>query len=535
MAHGFVPVRRNQALLLPPDLREWLTPDHLAWFVLDAVEQLDLATIYDRYRTGAQGRAAYDPKMMVALLLYAYAAGVRSSREIERRLTEDIAFRVIAANRSVDHATICRFRRDHEDALSELFVEIVGLCVAAGMVKTTVVAIDGTKVAANASSDRNVDQDQLRQLAARVFEEAEAIDAEEDRRYGDRRGDEIPEHLRDRAERIEWMRRQLADRNPTTRSGDAQKINTTDPDSRVMKTPTGYLQGYNVQLAVSDDHVIIAADLTTDAADVAQLKPMIEQAKDNLEQVEGDDIATIVADAGYLSRHNVELATGSELLIAPTSKHRLDDAIENCPDVGKHSSAWGGTRLRPDDVRRRAVLEAYINGQATAREAATALFTTRWTVYHWAWQLRKFERLPAARVVLPKPAPVRAVMLERLGAPPARAAYARRSELVEPVIGQLKELRGLRRFLHRGKSACRCELRMVGAAHNLRRLWVAVGLRGNSDARSCLNPADPPSCQFCDRLLTAGLREQNSPVGPSLGRARPPGMTEYPRFRRGKG
>jgi transposase len=471
MAHAFVPVKRDQALLLPPDLREWLPPSHLAWFVLDAVDQLDLGEFYAHYRTGAQGRCAYDPKMMVALLLYAYATGIRSSRDIERHLLEDVAFRVIAANRSVDHATICRFRRAHEAALSALFVQVVGLCVRAEMVKTTIVAIDGTKIAANASGGKNLTEEQLKNLAAKVFEEAEAIDAEEDRLYGDRRGDEIPEHLIDRAARIEWLREQLAERQPPSRGGE-KRINSTDPDSAVMKTPTGYLQGFNAQLAVSEDHVIVAADLTSEAADVGQLKPLVEQTEQNLEAAGAEPVQSIVADAGYLSRDNLALETYAELLIAPTSSERLDEAIENRRAVGESDAPSRWSPPRHDDARRKEVMEAYISKHITASEAASALSAPLASIYIWGWHLRKFGRLPRVLVRRPpKGASAQDIMLERLADPRARSTHKRRAKLVEPVIGQLKELRRLRRFLHRGLSACRCELRMAATAHNLRRAW----------------------------------------------------------------
>lgn len=479
MAHAFIPVERDQTMLLPPDLRDWLAPDHLAWFVLDSVELFDLSDFYTYYRTGAQGRAAYDPKMMVAILLYAYATGIRSSRDIERRLQEDVAFRVIAANRNVDHATICRFRRAQEDALSELFVQVVGLCVRAGMVKTTIVAIDGTKIAANASGARNLNDDQLKRLAAEVFEEAERIDAEEDRLYGDKRGDEIPEHLLEREARLEWLRQQLGERKPP-KSGGVKRINTTDPDSRVMKAQSGYLQGFNAQLAVSDDHVIVAADLSNEASDVTLLQPMIEQAQENLEATGAEEIDTIVADAGYLSATNVNIDTQAELLIAPTTKGGLEDALQDRCEIGADHTARASLLKGPihDDERRREVIEAYIFKQITASEAASTLLAPIGCVYHWAHRLRKFGCLPQVRTVRQPQGPsAKEVMLERFADPQARATYKRRAAIAEPLFGQLKELRGLRRFLHRGLPPCRGELRLMATAQNVRRVWSTLAAR----------------------------------------------------------
>lgn len=476
MAQAFVPVDRDQALLLPPNIVDWLPENHLVWFVLDAVDEFDLSALYAHYRTGAQGRAAYDPKMMVALLLYAYATGVRSSRDIERRLHDDVAFRAIAVNRAIDHATICRFRRAHEDALSELFVQVVGLCVRAGMVQTTIVAIDGTKISANAAQARNYSDEKLKELAAKVLEEAEAADAKEDELYGDRRGDEIPDELVDRLKRLEWLREELAKRPAPERKNREKKINATDPESRVMKTPDGYTQGYNAQLAASEDHFIVAADLTNEAGDVAQLEPMLEQLQSNLEAVDAAPAKTIVADAGYLSASNVGLDTDAELLISPTTRGDLDAAIKDRRDpdeVGRRDHR----HLYPSPTyeRRCEVIEAYVAKQITAKEAATALFAKIATIYFWAWQLRHSGRVAPMRNHRPPPVPTaKDIMLERLADPEARDRYKKRSQTVEPVIGHIKELRGLRRFLHRGLAACRCELRMMATAQNLRRKWAVA-------------------------------------------------------------
>ena len=177
MAQNFLPCDRDQELLLPPSLREWLPEDHLAWFVLDSVAELDLDGFYSAYRSDGWGAAAHDPRMMVALLLYAYSIGVRSARGIERRCSEDVAFRVIAANRVPDHATIARFRARHERAISELFSGVLSLCARAGLVRVGIVAIDGTKIAAAATHHANRGYDQI---AREILEEAGRIDAAED-------------------------------------------------------------------------------------------------------------------------------------------------------------------------------------------------------------------------------------------------------------------------------------------------------------------------------------------------------------------
>src|SRR5256714_2405797 len=192
MGPNFLECDREQVLLLPPSLREWLPEGHLAWFVIDAVERLDLSAFYGGYRLDGQGRAAHEPSMMVALLLYSYAVGERSSRRIERRCVEDVATRVICANRAPDHTTIARFRQRHEDALAELFGEVLWLCAEAGPVRRGMIAVDGTKVAANAAPQATRDYEAI---AREILAEADAVDAEEDEQFGAARGDELPPAL----------------------------------------------------------------------------------------------------------------------------------------------------------------------------------------------------------------------------------------------------------------------------------------------------------------------------------------------------
>jgi transposase len=225
MAQNFIVCDREQELLLPPSLREWLAEGHLAWFVIDAVAEMDLAAFYAAYRRDGHGRAAHDPAMMVALLLYAYAVGRRSSRVIERACVDDVAFRVIAANQRPDHCTIARFRQRHEAALAGLFGDVLALCADAGLVGVAVLAVDSTKVHANASQHQNLDYEQL---AKEILAEADAVDAEEDERFGDRRGDELPPELATAQGRRGWLReakRRLDDR----RAEEARPIPASRP------------------------------------------------------------------------------------------------------------------------------------------------------------------------------------------------------------------------------------------------------------------------------------------------------------------
>src|SRR5215213_3278301 len=326
MPQNFVACDREQALLLPPSVREWLPEDHLAWLVLEAVGELDLSAFYRAYRDDGHGRAALDPAMMVALLLYAYAIGVRSSRAIERRCREDVAFRVITANHAPDHATVARFRVRHEHAIAELFAQVLGLCARAGLVRLGVVAVDGTKVAAAATHHATRSYEEI---AREILEQAAELDAAEDELHGDARGDELPVELRvagDRRKRLreakqaldaereadaepvargrgerlrecrrglaeEWgrERRLVAEHDAWLAAGIAsdgsrrmtgarhnlkpypltplaeRRINVTDPDSRNLKTTRGWVQGYNAQAVVSEGQIVIAAAASSTA------------------------------------------------------------------------------------------------------------------------------------------------------------------------------------------------------------------------------------------------------------------------------
>jgi transposase len=207
MAQNFIECDREQASLMPPSLRDWLPEDHLAWFVIEAVGRLDLEAFYAAYRADGHGRAAYEPSMMVSLVWYAYATNERSSRGIERHCRQDIAYRVISGSQVPDHATTARFIRRHQQSLAQLFTSVLRLCAKAGLVKSGVVAVDGTKLTASASSDSNVDYDRI---AREIIAEAIATDEAEDEQHGDARGDELSPELQTEAGRREWLERELA-------------------------------------------------------------------------------------------------------------------------------------------------------------------------------------------------------------------------------------------------------------------------------------------------------------------------------------
>ena len=505
MGARFMGCDREQVFLMPPSLRDWVPDGHFVWTVLDAVAELDLSAIYADYRDDGRGRPAYEPSMMVALLLYAYARGNRSSRVIERACVEDVAYRVVTGNLAPDHSTIAEFRCRHEAPLGEVFSGVLGLCARSGLAAVGVVAIDGTKMAANASSDANRD---FGQIAREIIAEAADIDAREDELYAAERGDELPEHLRTREGRRQALREAMQrlerergeapemkahdDEEPVSvefdpgefvtrpqgrrawvregrrvlesqRERDGRPIpkdrtdrlleacrrleeeldvehashaaydawrgrgiaadgsrrmapgmvkpheavlvptglmNTTDPDSRPMRTH-GYapLQGYNAQLAVNDQQVVIAAELTTDSSDFGHLEPMVRAARRELRAAELGDAEVVLADAGYWHQRQIEalVSDGIQVLVAP------DSSLRRGPRPG------------------------------------------------WTGGLYDFMR----RV---------------LATPDGRALYRRRQATIEPVFGQLKFNRQIRRFQRRGRAACRSEWRLIAATHNLLKL-----------------------------------------------------------------
>src|SRR5215208_5948323 len=427
MAQRFVACNREQSFLMPPDVRGWLPAKHLAWFVIDAVEEMDLEAFYAAYRVDGRARPAYDPAMMVALLLYAYARGTRSSRVIERACSEDVAFRVIAAQQRPDHATIARFVERHQSALAGLFGEVLTLCARSGLARVGVLAVDGTKVAANASRNENLDYERL---AREIIEDAIATDQAEDELYGDRRGDELPPELatgegrrawlrgakkrleaeraanpqpvpRDRSKRVKQAKRRLDEELRTEVRANAAyeawrargiaadgsrrmapgtikpftppeipegRINVTDPDSKVVKGLRGWIQGYNAQAVTNEFQIVLAAE-----------------------------IATVGADFGHLEQMQRITERGIQVLIPPdTSRKRTT------------RRNWDGGRY--DEMR-----------ELLATERGGEL-------------------------------------------------YRKRQPMIEPVFAQMKFNRGLDRFRRRGRGAVRAEWRLITATHNLLKL-----------------------------------------------------------------
>src|SRR3954466_6866808 len=382
MGQRFVACDREQSFLMPPDVREWLPPRHLAWFVVDAVAEMNLDAFYAAYRVDGRSRPPYDPAMMVGLLLYAYARGIRSSRVIERACEEDVAFRVLAAQQRPDHATLARFVERHQEAIAGLFGEVLALGARSGLAKVGMIAVDGTKVQANASRNENLDYEQL---AREIVEEAQAVDAAEDELYGEARGDELPEEFataqgrrgwlreakqrleaeraaspqpvpRSRPKRVTEAKRRLEEelwtetranrayeayrargrmkdgrrfgrppdpyKPPATPDG---RINVTDPDSHVVKGLRGWMQGYNGQAVVNEQQVIPAAEVETVGADFGHLEPMLDAAQSELAAAGVTDTPEVLlADAGYWHGEQMDriVDRGIQVLIPPDTSCR---------------------------------------------------------------------------------------------------------------------------------------------------------------------------------------------------------------------
>ena len=434
MAQNFIAVDRDQALLLPPDLRDWLPAGHLALFVIDAVEQLDLRRFLARYGFGARGRPAYHPAMMVALLVYAYARGVRSAREIERRCVEDVAYRLICANLCPDHATIARFRVEHQRALAGLFGQVLAMCRKAGLVQVGVLALDSTKIAANASGLANRSYEQI---ALEILAEAAAVDAAEDELYGERRGDELPDELADpktrqarlkaakeeleaeweteRSQREGMHRRQEEHQRETGKrplgrpphqrdmSGPPPgRVNLTDKDSRPVRTPRGFIQGYNAHAVTAQGQIIVAAKVTIGNPDQGQLAPMINQARAELDGIGAPAPEVVLADAGYWAGGQIEQLTadGMTVLVPPDK------------DIDRPRRGRGG-----------------------------GLY---------------------------------AQMRERLRSQDGARLYKQRMTMIEPIFGQTKHNRNIDRFQRRGLPAVQAEWQLITATHNLLKLWKAT-------------------------------------------------------------
>jgi transposase len=429
MAKTYRPYVPEQDLLLPPSLRDWLPEQHLAYFVSDLIDQLDLSAITAMYEDEERGYPPYHPVMLTKVLVYGYCVGVFSSRRIQRRLVEDVAFRVLAAGNAPDFRTIADFRKIHLPALTGLFEQVLRLARELGAPRVGRVALDGSKVKANASKHKAMSygymakkQRQLRAEVQALLARAEATDAAEDAEYGpDRQGDELPADLQRRESRLKRIREakralEARAKEKATAAGqpaDSAKpdpnaqYNFTDPESRIMKGPDGFVQAYNVQVAVDELQLIVGQAVTQDTNDKQQLLPMIR----TIAQQSGVLPTQLLADAGYCSDENLAAiaATPIDAYIS-TRKQKHGERPGPCP---------------------------------RGRLPATATWVDRMT--------RKLHTKAGA------------------------AVYAVRKAIVEPVIGQIKQARGFRQFLLRGVEKVRGEWSLVCTTHNILKLYRLCG------------------------------------------------------------
>jgi transposase len=422
MAKTFRTYLPEQNLLLPASLREWLPDDHLSYFVSDVVDQLDLSAIESVYEEEDRGQPPYHPRMMTKILLYGYCVGVFSSRKIQKRLVEDVAFRVLAAGNEPDFRTIADFRKLHLKALEELFQQMLRLTLETGAMKLGRVALDGSKVKGNASKHKAMSygrtketEKRLREEVRKLLNQAEAADKEEDSGYGrDRRGDELPEELQRRETRIARIReakQALEERAREQAKGEGKnpeearptkkaQYNFTDPESRMLKGPDGFLQGYNTQIAVEPVFQLIVGQRVTQAAnDKQQMVPLIEA----IEEQCGQKPKEVLADNGYCSDENL--------------KYLARKRMEGFVATGK--------------------------------------------------QKHSQRREPCRRGPLPREASRVERMERKLETKVGVVVYATRKFIVEPVFGQIKQARGFRQFLLRGIEKVRGEWALICMTHNL--------------------------------------------------------------------
>lgn len=442
----------DQDFLLPPSLKEWLPERHLAYFISEVVDEMDLSEIFDYYGKEERGQPPYHPRMMVKVLLYAYCKGVRSSRKIAQHLEEDVGFRVLAANNQPDFRTISDFRKTHLERLKELFVYVLRLCQKARLVKLGYVALDGTKVKANASKHKAMSygrmceaEKELEEEVKRLLSEAERIDDEEDKLYGrDRRGDELPEELARRETRLKRIReakaaleaqaRRKAEESRKEKHQDAEKpdsaiveqkasedqegvpesraqYNFTDPESRIMKnSDKAYVQAYNAVAVVDGaNQIVVACDVSDNPADSVSMLGMVEQTERNC----GKKPKRVLADAGHFSEHN----------IVALEEKGIDAYI--APDKQRHTD--------------------------------------------------KSQAAPKGRI--PLSLSIKERMRRKLRTKKGKETYAKRKWIVEPPFGQIKQARGIRQFLLRGKREVCGEWSLISTTHNLLKLYLLGGWR----------------------------------------------------------
>ena len=432
MAKTYRPYCPDQMLLLPPSLQDWLPENHLVYFVSDIVDNLDLDAIESFYEKEDRGQPPYHPKMMTKILVYAYCVGIFSSRKIQKRLLEDVAFRVLAACNQPDFRTISDFRKIHHKVLEGFFQQVLRLVMKAGAIKLGRVAIDGSKVKANASKHKamsygrmKTEEKALKEAVQKLLDQAKVTDEAEDRRYGkDKSGDELPEELSRRETRLQRIREakralEAEAREEAKEKGKSKEdvkkakpkeksqYNFSDPESRIMKGADGFVQAYNAQVAVEDvSQLIVGQAVTKEANDKQQMEPMVAIIK----KQSGKKPKELLADSGYCSEQNLKYL----------EKRKIDGY------VATHRQKHG----QPREICKRGPLP----------KGSTRVDRMK----------RKLQTKAGANI------------------------YAARKSIVEPVFGQIKHARGYRRFLMRGVEKVKAEWALVCATHNILKMYRLI-------------------------------------------------------------
>lgn len=409
--------------MLPPSVAEWLPERHLARTVVSVVDNLDLSAFFARLRADGRGGASYDPRLLVALLMYGYCVGERSARKLERMCWQDIAVRFVMANAQPDHATIARFRAEHDTEIEGLFVQVLAVCGRAGLGKVGTVAIDGTKLQADACKARVVDEEQLRKIARQILDEAAEVDAREDELYGEGDGVDLPDeeeilkaleelgairgsrdarHEMRAQEREQLIAEQRAVPDWFVKNANphkSQKVNLTDPQSRQVRGNGLSFCGYNAQAVTSEDQLIVAVGIEQQSDDFDLLHPMVSKAREQLDAAGFEErIERVLVDAGYVSEHVIATAPpDSPELVVPNTDKLKQSRFELARQLGE----WCDTD-------------------------------------------------------------------------PRRVLRARRKAIIEGVFGQIKHNRGIRRASRRGWRAVQAEWSLICTTHNLLKLHTAL-------------------------------------------------------------
>jgi len=495
---------------MPPSLTEWLPEDHLVWTVLGAVEAMDLSRFSEHYRLGAAGRAPYDPSMMVALLLYAYARGNRSSRGIERACWEDVAFKVITSLRTPDHSTIAEFRRRHETEIAELFDDVLGLCREAGLVSVGVITIDGTKIKANASMDQNRS---YRELVTQILREAEETDQREDELYGDKRGDELPEPLRTpegRKAALREAKRRIEERKGRAISQEDAVAAEVEVDPEWVLVRGGRRGGRREWPRVARREL--------EARRERQAQPIPRDREDRLfqalDRLEENHRVDLAANAAYERWRATERDTLGRVLKGnskPFVPPELPEGTINLCDPDSRVMRTQGTPPRQAYNAQTAVndrqiiLAAEVTIDAPDFGHLEPMFDTTLEELHrngvtehpeavladaGYWHNRQIQAITdrGIEVLIPPDGTMRDghrpgwenglydLMRRKLSTDRGRELYAQRKITVEPVYGQIKYNRRIDRFMRRGRAAAHSEWRLVAATHNMLKLhshWIA--------------------------------------------------------------